>query len=100
MPSAERWAFDAEAAQQQRGDRLHDYCLWPYEPINSVEGKWRASTLLRHSFDCYGASAAIYQLCAALQQGLGVGQTVWGIKWVDGAVSWEFLTSAMGLFRR
>ncbi len=90
MSELESWLPNAAPVFAKSEDSFYDYCLWPYEPLQNVEGKWRSSNLLRHSFDCVGMGERIYQTCSQIQSALGVGETVWGVKWCSGRVSWEF----------
>ncbi len=72
------------------GDLYRNYCLWPYEPPAPTEGKYRPVTLLHHSFELAGLGDVGAQLIAALQAAIGPFQTVWGVKWIDGRLAWEF----------
>jgi hypothetical protein len=71
------------------GDRYADYCLWDYRPPRPTAGKLRSASLLRHSFDVAAAGPAADAICAALREGLGPFRTVWGVKLIDGRLSWE-----------
>jgi hypothetical protein len=71
-------------------DRFYDYCLWQYGPVAPTEGKLRSANLLYHTFELAGAPGSAYSLVRALQQGIGMFNTVWGVKQVDGRLRWEF----------
>jgi hypothetical protein len=71
-------------------DRYYDYCLWEYGPVAPSEGKLRSANLLYHSFELAGAPHSAYELVNALRQGIGMFNTVWGVKHVDGRLRWEF----------
>ena len=66
------------------------YCLWPYERPAPAADKFRAVNLLFHSFDLAGMPAGAYDIVEALRDGIGPFRTVFGIKWVDGRLGWEF----------
>jgi len=70
-------------------DLYYDYCLWQYGPIAPTEGKLRSVNLLYHTFELAGAPESAYDLVCALRQGIGMFNTVWGIKHVDGTLRWE-----------
>ena len=72
------------------GDRYLNYCLWPYEPAAPTEGKLRALGLLNHSFEMAGLRERGRALIDALRSGIGPFQTVYGVKWADGQLGWEF----------
>ena len=71
-------------------DLYYDYCLWPYAPIASPEGKLRSSNLLYHSFEIAQAPDSAYGLVDALRQEIGMFNTVWGIKHIGGELRWEY----------
>jgi hypothetical protein len=71
-------------------DLYYDYCLWQYGPIAPPEGKLRSANLLYDSFEKAGAPESAYDLVGALRQGIGMSNTVWGVKHVDGQLRWEF----------
>ncbi|EAR60228.1 hypothetical protein [Neptuniibacter caesariensis] len=75
---------------QQSGDPLLDYCLWPYEPESELSGKQRSINLLLASFDAADLGEEAIALIHAIRDLMGRDRTVWGVKQVDGALSWEF----------
>jgi len=71
-------------------DPFLDFCLWEYRPAAPAEGKYRSVNLLYQSFETAGVSPSVYRFCDELRASLGDWKTVWGIKLVDGQLSWEF----------
>lgn len=74
----------------REGEPCFDYCMWPYEPRTPVAGKLRASNLLFQSFAVAGLADVLMPVCSALRQALGENRTVWGVKYAEGTLSWEF----------
>ncbi|MCH2180305.1 MAG: hypothetical protein MK106_16055, partial [Mariniblastus sp.] len=72
------------------GDRYFNYCWWPYTPVAAVEHKMRPVSLLYQSFDLAGISQGAFDLVEAIQAEIGLFRTVWGIKYIDGRLAWEF----------
>jgi hypothetical protein len=73
------------------GDPALDYCLWPYEaPILPAPGALRSSALLFQSFAQAGLSSRALALTDAIRAAAGPFRTVWGVKWAEGRMSWEF----------
>lgn len=72
------------------GEPLRDYCLWDYPPRVAPEGKWHASNLLFQSFKAAGLDDTFIPVCEAIREAIGFNQTVWGIKFAQGRISWEF----------
>lgn len=70
-------------------DPYYDYCLWQYRPVAPPEGKLRSANLLYHSFEIAGAPASANDLVDAIRRGIGMFNTVWGIKQIDGDLRWE-----------
>lgn len=66
------------------------YCLWPYERRAAAADKLRAVNLLYQTFDAAGLPARAYDIVEALRAGIGPFRTVFGIKWADGRMGWEF----------
>ncbi len=97
---ADHWKIGAEPVLAEPTDNYVDYCLWPYEPLTNTEGKWRSSNLLRHSFDHAGIGHEIFELCATLQDTLGAGRIIWGIKMAEGQLFWEFYFYDYGRMER
>lgn len=71
-------------------DVFYDFCLWEYKPTVSFANKFRSVNLLLHSFACTKTDGRIYDMVRAIQNGFGVGQTVWGLKHMNGQIFWEF----------
>ena len=69
---------------------LADYCLWEYEPLASMQGKQRSINLLYNSFDAAGVGVNALPFIQQIQSVMGKGNTVWGVKLVEGRISWEF----------
>jgi hypothetical protein len=70
-------------------DLYYDYCLWQYGPVAPPENKLRSASLLYDSLELAGAPDSAYDLVTALRQGIGMFNTVWGVKHVDGRLRWE-----------
>jgi hypothetical protein len=66
------------------------YCLWPYTRPAAAADKLRAVNLLYQTFDLAGMPERAYDIVEALREGIGPFRTVFGIKWVDGRLGWEF----------
>lgn len=71
-------------------DRFFNYCLWEYMPLASPSGKFRASTLLYHSFEVGQAHKNAFRIVQLIRESFGAGNTVWGVKLIDGILKWEF----------
>ncbi len=71
-------------------DPARNYCLWDYQPAAPVEDKFRAINLLLQSFDHAGLPEPAYALLDALREAIGPFRTVYGVKFADGALGWEF----------
>jgi hypothetical protein len=71
-------------------DPALNYCLWEYSPAAPVEDKFRSINLLFHSFECAGVDARAYDVVEAIRDAIGPFRTVFGIKWRDGRLAWEF----------
>jgi hypothetical protein len=86
-PRRARSALERATAE----DLLHDYVLWPYDPLAPQEGKLRSINLLVESFALAGVEDEGLALVQRVREGLGPFRTVWGIKRHHGtsAVSWE-----------
>jgi len=71
-------------------DPALDFCLWPYQPPVPADHKLRSLTLLMLTFELCGVASAGREVVEALRRGIGPFMTVWGVKWVDGRLKWEF----------
>lgn len=67
-----------------------NYCLWQYTPTVPVEDKFRAINLLLHSFEHVGLDDRAHEFIDAVRDAVGPFRTVFGVKWDDGRMSWEF----------
>jgi hypothetical protein len=83
-------SFPERLEFSRRTDRFHDYCLWEYRPEGDPEGKFAPSNLLYHTFHLTGVDDRAYELIASIRAAIGAGHTVWGVKYVDGRLAWEF----------
>lgn len=66
------------------------YCLWPYQRPTPAADKYRAVNLLYQTFDAASMPDGAYAIVEALRDGIGPFRTVFGIKWFDGHLGWEF----------
>ena len=71
-------------------DGYFNYCLWPYQPVATTEGKLRSVNLLFQAFQVAGINPRVLELVAALRAALGAFQTVWGVKFQGGRLLFEF----------
>ena len=71
-------------------DPCRNYCLWEYEAPAPAEDKFRAINLLYHSFELAGIDSRAYDVVDAIRDAIGPFRTVFGIKFIDGALAWEF----------
>ena len=71
-------------------DIFFDYCLWEYRPVASYENKFRSVNLLYHSFDFTGMNERMFELVQAIREGIGISNTVWGLKKLGDKIAWEF----------
>ena len=71
-------------------DPALDFCLWPYQPPAPAGDKLRSLTLLMQTFELCGVAAPGREVVEALRRGIGPFMTVWGVKWIDGRLKWEF----------
>ena len=72
------------------GDRFFDYCLWEYPPRVTTKDKWHSSNLLFQSFAVAGLAETLLPVCEAIRRAIGNNRTVWGVKYANGTLSWEF----------
>lgn len=77
--------------QAQLADPSLDFCLWEYPQPKPphTDGSLRSINLLIESAEFAGVGSQMRALCSKLRSGLGDWQTVWGVKWFDGQLSWE-----------
>lgn len=74
----------------QPGDTFYNYCLWEFTPRTDPTGKWRASSILLHSFDLEAIGPEGDELLACFRAAVKPLHTVWGIKRAAEQISWEF----------
>lgn len=72
------------------GDPSLNYCLWQYTAPVAAEDKYRAINLLLQSFEHDGLDERAHTFIDAVRDAVGPFRTVFGIKWVDGRLAWEF----------
>lgn len=69
---------------------LVDFCLWEYPPAAPPENQMRSVNLLYNSYDVAGVGDECFHLIPLLRDGIGTSKTVFGVKWIDGELRWEF----------
>jgi len=81
-----------ELTERRRpSDPARDYCQWEFEmPVPPAPGALRTSALLYQSFEVAGVTDKMRPLMRAIQERWGRFNTVWGVKFADGELSWEF----------
>jgi hypothetical protein len=70
-------------------EEFRDYCLWEYTPLAAHAGKFRSVNLLFHTFELAEMPSRAFELVGAVRDGIGIGRTVWGVKWRGGVLGWE-----------
>lgn len=71
-------------------DPALSYCLWEYPPPAPAVDKWRSVNLLYQSFELAGIDARAFDIVDALRDGIGPFRSVYGVKWMQGRLGWEF----------
>jgi hypothetical protein len=71
-------------------ESFFDFCLWEYKPVVPYQNKFRPVNLLFHSFDAAGVNEKIFDFVQAIREGIGLSNTVWGIKKLGEDIRWEF----------
>ena len=84
MDAADRFEFATSR------DPSRNYCLWDYPPPAPAEDKFRAINVLYQSFELAGIDSRAYRIVDAIRDAIGPFQTVFGIKFIDGRLAWEF----------
>ncbi len=85
------WHLADQIERSRPSDPARDYCLWDYRmPVPPAPGALRSSALLYQSFEAAGVSDRMLAFCAAVQKTWGRFNTVFGVKWGGGQLSWEF----------
>lgn len=85
------WDLEPRLKRSRPSDPALDYCLWPYEsPRPAAPTALRSSALLYHSFSVAGVSERMLDVCDAIRDRFGLFNTVWGVKYSGGHLSWEF----------
>lgn len=67
-----------------------NYCLWEYSPLVPCENKFRSVNLLFHSFEVAGVDERMFDLVNAIRREIGMSMTVWGLKYFQMKIGWEF----------
>ena len=78
--------FEHTAAQ----DKFYDYCLWEYKPATPISGKFRSVNLLLDSFEYAGVDERWYAFLSAIRKSIGHFRTVFGVKYFQNRLFWEF----------
>lgn len=81
--------LSALAVDAAPSDAFVDFCLWDYEPLAPVAGRWRSETILLQSFALAGVLEEGRALIGLIRDAVGPFKSVWGIKEFDGRMSWE-----------
>lgn len=71
-------------------DSFFDFCLCEYKPKVPYENKFRSVNLLYHTFEQQGIDDRIFEIIRRIRQAVGISNTIWGVKFSDNALSWEF----------
>jgi hypothetical protein len=71
-------------------DPALSYCLWDYPRPAPAEDKFRSVNLLFQSFAQGGIGNEGFDLVDGLREAIGPFRTVFGVKWRDGRLGWEF----------
>ncbi|MDN5005285.1 hypothetical protein ACFQZO_30975 [Bradyrhizobium sp. GCM10027634] len=80
------WTFEYATV----ADPALNYCLWDYSPAAPIEDKFRSINLLFQSFEHAGLGARAFELVEAIRDAIGPFRTVFGIKFLNGRLAWEF----------
>ncbi len=84
MSLADRLEFSTPA------DRALNYCLWEYDRPTPPEDKFRSINLLYQSFGLATIDQRAFSMVDAIRDCIGPWRTVFGIKYVDRRLAWEF----------
>lgn len=77
--------------RRKPSDPARDYCLWDFDmPVAPATGALRTSALLYQSFEVAGVTEKMRPVMQAIQKRWGRFNTVWGVKYAAGQMSWEF----------
>ena len=71
-------------------DPALSYCLWNYPRPAPASDKFRSINLLLHSFALAGIDDRAFDIVEAMREGIGPFRTVYGVKFADGRLGWEF----------
>jgi hypothetical protein len=83
--------FTARFELAAEADPVRDFSLWPYpRPRPPQPGALRGSALLFQSFEAAGAPDRMLALIDAFRRLYSPLEIVWGVKCVEGRLSWEF----------
>lgn len=85
------WSLADRIELSEPSDPMRDYCQWPYEaPVPAPPGALRSSALLYQSFAIAGQSEKMLAFTDAIAAAAGAFNTVFGVKFAEGRLSWEF----------
>lgn len=68
---------------------LFDFCLWPYPEQKNSTNKYKSISLLFNSFQTAKLSDQSIHFVHHIRKRIGQNKTVWGVKNVNGTLSWE-----------
>lgn len=71
-------------------DPYLNYCLWNYPAVAPGEDKFRSINLLLQSFDLAGIDPRACDIVEAIRDEIGPFRTVFGVKYIEGRLGWEF----------
>lgn len=71
------------------GDPSRDFCLWDYPKRQANGPQVRSANLLWYALELMDAPSEWHDMLRHLRRELGVGETVWGIKWAHSTLSIE-----------
>lgn len=84
MSTTARFEFTTE------NDPSLNYCLWEYHAPRTTVDKFRSVNLLYHSFELAGSDTKMYDIVDAIRDAIGPFRTVFGVKFVEGKLCWEY----------
>jgi hypothetical protein len=82
--NVDRWELTTDQ------DVFFNYCLWEYTPRAPYRNKFRSVNLLYHTFDLTRVDDRVFELVRRIRQALGISHTVWGVKFAENSIRWEF----------
>ncbi len=69
--------------------KYYDYCHEAYEPLTACRKKLSSDRLFYNSLEGSSDRKAFLRLFKKIRQEVGPWNTVWGVKWARGQISWE-----------